>query len=90
VLAFVNDYPGTVRELVSRMKPGALFVQWDWELNPADDEPFGLAPSNIGAALRGAGLADVQVGVGFELPAGGETMRPLMGSGQLPADSSSP
>ena len=39
VCAFVDDYPGVVRQLVSSMMPGGLFVQWDWELDPRDDEP---------------------------------------------------
>lgn len=30
VCAFLDDYPGTVERLVLQLKPGGLFLQWDW------------------------------------------------------------
>ncbi|RLE24984.1 MAG: hypothetical protein DRJ50_03810, partial [Actinobacteria bacterium] len=31
VCSFLDDYPGTVADLVALLRPGGLFVQWDWE-----------------------------------------------------------
>lgn len=82
VLAFVDDYPVIVQTLVSHLAEGGLFVQWDWELDPDDDEPSGLATTDIRQALEAAGLDAVTVGIGFEATIDGDTMRPLMGSGR--------
>lgn len=84
VCAFLDDYPGTVEHLVGRLRPGGLFVQWDWELDPADDDPHGLEREDIRQALSGAGLSAVTVDVGFDAPVEGQTMSPLMGVGQKP------
>ncbi len=84
VCAFVDDYPGLVQQLVASMGPGGLFVQWDWEFDPDDDEPFGLTRDAIRRALGAAGLVSVSVVTGFEVIAEGQTMRPLMGSGRRP------
>lgn len=84
VCAFVDDYPGLVHELVSSIKAGGLFVQWDWELDPSDDEPFGLARDAVRQALNAAGLVSVSVDSGFEVSADGRTMKPLIGAGHKP------
>ncbi|MCB9526450.1 MAG: class I SAM-dependent methyltransferase [Myxococcales bacterium] len=84
VCAFLEDYRGTVRQLVERMRPGGLFVQWDWELDPASEEPMGLSREAIHATLRSAGLAAVTVEIGFEATVEGHTMRPLVGAGLSP------
>ena len=88
VCSFLDDYPGTVIELVSRLNPGGIFVQWDWERpeNPdgedgsADDH--GLARDEIRAALEGAGLHAVTVDTAFEVEMEGMVMAPLVGHGQ--------
>lgn len=86
VLGFVDDYPATVAQLVARMKPGGLFVQWDWESNPDDDDdPYGLSRDSIRETLTGAGLALVAVGDGFVVSVGDEQMSPLVGSGRTPS-----
>lgn len=85
VLSFVNDYPATARTLVTHLRAGGLFVQWDWELDPNDDEPYGLTRTDIRQTLEQAGLESVAVGVGFEATIDGDTMRPLMGSGRRPS-----
>lgn len=82
VCAFLDDYPGTVAMLARRIRQGGRFVQWDWELDPEADEPFGLCAGDITAALEGAGLDVVSVGVGFDVPVEGARMRPLMGVGR--------
>lgn len=82
VCAFVPDYPGIVQQLVARLRPGGRFVQWDWELDPTADEPYGLTRDGIRAALVQAGLAEVTVDVGFEVPFGPHVMAPLMGTGR--------
>lgn len=81
VCAFLDDYPGTVRSLVQALAPGGRFVQWDWELDPASDEPHGLSRGAIRRALAGAGLDGVTVETAFDIPAGEHRMRPLMGTG---------
>jgi len=87
VLAFVDDHPAVVRDLVGRLLPGGLFAHWDWELDPDEAEPFGLTEPAIRDALRQAGLVDVRVGTGFELPFDDQVMQPLMGVGVKPRSS---
>lgn len=81
VCGFLDDYETTAKDLVELMAPGGLFVQWDWELDPSAEEPYGLTRGAIEKALSDAGLSDVEVEVGFEKAFEGETMRPLMGTG---------
>ena len=80
VCAFLDDYPGTVAELASRLGPGGMFVQWDWERTGGDDH--GLARTEIHEALTAAGLADVSVGTAFTVEVEGQAMSPLMGHGR--------
>lgn len=84
VCAFVPDYPATVQALAALLKRGGMFMQFDWELDPNDEEPYGLTRAQIQAALDGAGLRDTVVDVGFEMPFGEVTMRPLVGLGVRP------
>lgn len=84
VCGFLEDYATTARDLVALMAPGGLFVQWDWELDPTAEEPFGLSRAAIEKSLTDAGLAEVNVEIGFEQPFEGETMKPLMGTGVRP------
>ena len=83
VLAFVDDHAATTRELVGLLRPGGVFVQWDWELDPAEDEPHGLTRDAIRAALESAGLVDITVDTAFEVPFETMTMRPLIGFGRV-------
>ena len=69
------------RTLSRLLRPGGAFVQWDWELAPASDEPFGLTRSQIEEALNTAGLREVLVDVAFDIEFEGERMRPLLGFG---------
>ncbi|MCO4773789.1 MAG: class I SAM-dependent methyltransferase [Deltaproteobacteria bacterium] len=87
VCAFLPDYPAAVRRLASLLTPGGLFVQWDWELDPAAEEPMGLTREAMEDALGAAGLGDIVVAVGFEEPFEGHVMAPLLAVGQRPAAS---
>ena len=84
VCAFVDDYAATARRLVRRLRPGGLFVQWDWELDPDDDEPHGLERDRIAEVLSDAGLAGVLVTTAFTVEVEHQSMSPLMGSGRTP------
>lgn len=82
VCAFLDDYPATVADLVARLEPGGLFVQWDWERTPGDQH--GLTRDQIATALHAAGLTHVEVSVGFDIESDGQRMAPLMGRGRRP------
>lgn len=85
VCSFLDDYPVTVRQLVSLLRPGGLFVQWDWERDDNDPDMHGLSRAEINDALADAGLEDISLDTGFVVTASGQNMRPLMGSGRRPA-----
>jgi len=82
VCAFLEDYPAAAAQLASLLSPGGLFVQWDWAVDPDAEEPFGLTPEGITAALAGAGLGDVTVDIGFSESFEGFLMAPLRGVGR--------
>ena len=82
VCGFLDDYPGTVQLLAELLRPGGIFVQWDWEREDADGD--GLSRGEIDDALTAAGLEHIHVGTAFELPFGDEVMRPLFGVGRKP------
>lgn len=82
VCAFLDDYPSDAKQLVSLLKPGGLFVQWDWERSGDDDH--GLTRDEIDGALVGAGLMATDVQIGFTIKIEGQTMSPLVGFGQRP------
>lgn len=83
VCSFLDDYPGTAAELVGLLRPGGLFVQWDWERS-GDDE-HGLTRTEIQDALGRAGLDQVVVETAFSVSMGEATMEPLIGHGRAPA-----
>lgn len=83
VCSFVDDYPGIVLDLVTRLRPGGVFVQWDWER--VDDDPHGLGRDEIRSALRHAGLERIDVRTAFTVEMEGEDMQPLVGHGRRPA-----
>jgi 2-polyprenyl-3-methyl-5-hydroxy-6-metoxy-1,4-benzoquinol methylase len=81
VCAFLEDYPATVRTLGQLLRSGGAFVQWDWELDPESDEPFGLSRSQIEEALDATGFTNRIVEEAFDVEFEGEHMRPLLGFG---------
>lgn len=84
VCAFLDDYPATAAELVAHLRPGGIFVQWDWERTVGD--PDGLDRTEIRAALDGANLVGISVETGFAISVGELTMSPLVGVGRRPQD----
>lgn len=82
VCAFVPHYPDTVALFAELLAPGGFFVQWDWEFNADDEDPFGLTRDGIRGAIVDAGLDVVRADTGFEVTFGEHTMRPLMGIGR--------
>ena len=81
VCSFLPDYPATARELVALLRPGGVFVQWDWELDESEEDSHGFTPAQITEALTAAGLSSVSVDVAFRIPYRDMEMAPLMGSG---------
>ncbi len=84
VLGFVDDYPATVEQLVSRMNCGGLLVQWDWVQDPDTDEPHGFTSEQVRRTLEGSGLVDVGVRRAFSVDVDGAAMTPLLGFGRRP------
>jgi ubiquinone/menaquinone biosynthesis C-methylase UbiE len=82
VCSFLDDYPAVARQLASLLRPGGLFVQWDWERDEGDPDGHGLTGNEIIDALTSAELEDVSVLIGFEVSFGDQIMRPLMGHGR--------
>ena len=54
---FLDDYPGTVQLLAELLRPGGIFVQWDWEREDADGD--GLSRGEIDDALLEADRVQV-------------------------------
>lgn len=84
VCAFLEDYPATVERLISHLRPGGLFVQWDWERDENDPDPPGLSRDTVREVLTSAGLTSVTVASGFDISVGEDNMSPLMGIGRRP------
>ena len=82
VCGFLDDYPGSVQTLCGLLKPGGMFVQWDWEFIATSSDPFGLTREKIAAAIRDAGMQSISVDTAFSVEVGDQMMRPLMGVGQ--------
>ena len=80
VCSFVDDYPGTAQRLSELLRPGGVFVQWDWERD-GDDE-HGLTREEIRQAMESAGLVALHIDTAFEVEAEGHIMKPLIGIGQ--------
>jgi 2-polyprenyl-3-methyl-5-hydroxy-6-metoxy-1,4-benzoquinol methylase len=89
VCSFLDDYPGTVRQLARLLKAGGVFVQWDWERPNADTDSGGLSRQEIERAISSAALGDVHVDTAFRVEIDGHVMQPLIGIGQKPNPSDS-
>jgi len=89
VCSFLDDYPAVAAQLVTLLRPGGLFIQWDWELDEGEPDGHGLTRNGIHDALRAAGLEQIIVDTAFSVAVGDETMRPIMGSGMRSTNRSS-
>lgn len=88
VCAFLPDYPQTLRLIRSVLKPGGIFVQWDWERTEADPE-FGFTTKMIDSALRDTGFDGVAVKP-LTLEIADASMAVLMGVGRNGAPTAAP
>jgi len=86
VCGFLDDYPAVARDLSSTLRPGGVFVQWDWERIDGDEILHGLSRSEITDALRAADLERIEVDRDFVIDIEGESVRPLLGHGRRPVD----
>ena len=86
VCGFLDDYPVVARNLVSTLRAGGVFVQWDWERVDGDESEHGLSRSEISDALHAAGLEGIEVGGDFVIDIEGELVQPLLGQGRRPVD----
>ena len=76
VCSFLPNYDSTLRDLSSVLKPGGLFVQWDW----LSEMPI----ERIRRAYKASGLRDLGVEVAFAMTAKDESMPVVMGMARSP------
>lgn len=77
VCGFLTDYERTLLDLKGLLKPGGIFVQWDWQRT--DDDGSGFEPAEILQAYADAGLSSLGVSEAFSLGGQSGTMAVLMG-----------
>ncbi|WP_071871552.1 class I SAM-dependent DNA methyltransferase [Atopomonas hussainii] len=65
-LAFVDDYPQTLRLLRSLLQPGGYLVQWDW-LQSDDGAGMGFTRAALNSAIPAAGFATPSLSTPFVL-----------------------
>lgn len=81
VCGFLPDYEGALRLLTSLLKPGGVFMQWDW-LSNDDSSEIGLSENRVLRALKANKLGDIQVINPFEMNSSKGTMAVLMAVGK--------
>ena len=81
VCAFLPDYPATLKHLISLLKPGGLFVQWDW-MPTKEDPNFGFTPDKIIKAYNKAKLTVLIAENVFSMGESPSTMQVVMGVGK--------
>ena len=75
VCSFLPDYAATLCAITDLMKPGAVFVQWDWLAE--------MPPEKIQSAFAQAGLIEHHLGEAFVMTSDDEAMPVVMGVGRL-------
>jgi len=75
VCGFLPDYNLTLRDLSSALKPGGLFVQWDW----SSEMPI----ERVRSAYKALGLIDLDVEEVFAMTMDDESVPVVMGMAQL-------
>lgn len=81
VCGFLPDYEETLGLLKSLLKPGGIFVQWDW-LSPDDASGMGLSEAKVLGALEANGFSSIQIKTPFEMSSQKGTMTVLMAVGK--------
>ncbi len=76
VCSFLPDYDATLRDLSSALKPGGLFVQWDW----LSEMPI----ERIRGAYETSGLINLGVEQAFVMTMEDESMPVVLGIARLP------
>lgn len=66
VCAFLPDYAAALGRMRRLLAPGAIFVQWDWELAPGD-AGTGFSKPAVEQALREAGFDAIEVTTAFSM-----------------------
>lgn len=74
VCSFLPDFAATLRGISSMMKPGAMFVQWDWATK--------MTQQQIAATYELAGLDIVVNDEAFAMEGDGESAAVIMGAGR--------
>lgn len=82
VCAFLTNYESEVQNLVTMLKPGGVWIQWDWEKEESENSnSSGLSRLQIENSLLSAGLKNIAVKTAFSIPFEGQEMKPLLGRG---------
>lgn len=81
VCAFLPNFDSTLKLLVSLLKPGGLFVQWDWAKTP-DEPDFGFTPTMIQKAYRKTNLTVLKAENTFTMGTPTNLMQVVMGVGK--------
>lgn len=81
VCSFLPDFPSTLLHLRSALRPGGLFVQWDWHVDAASEEGSGFSRDDLRTAYAKAGLQAMSADVGFIFAFQGQEMEVIQGVG---------
>ena len=82
VCSFLPDFTSSLSLLRSLLRPGGLFVQWDWHGATAGDWAKGFTREQVAAAYETAELAPLSIGLGFIFHFDGNELEVLMGVGR--------
>ena len=84
VCSFLEDFPSTLRVLMSLLRPGGHFVQWDWAQAEVGDWAKGFSHAEIRAAYDSAGLDVLRVELGFVFAFEESDLPVVLGVGRRP------
>lgn len=82
VCSFLSDFPGELCKLSSMLRPGGLFVQWDWRESAAGEWSGGFSEEDLRRAYGPAQLEVVRANLGFTFVFDGKELDVLMGVGK--------
>ncbi|WP_108649488.1 class I SAM-dependent DNA methyltransferase [Dongshaea marina] len=81
VCGFLADYEMTLGLIKSLMKPGGIFVQWDW-LARDETSQIGLSEHRVLSALQAHGFTEITLTKPFEMNSSKGLMTVLMAIGK--------